>query len=156
MIIDASGEGRYGYGMRLSLGDSQFDYSLLPELQVNPQWDGAWDGRTQVVEEGWSAEFFMPWSVMPLPQTDGDRKIGLAFSRDLAQEGVRWGSPPLPLTRNIFLSGFRKYELSDIEPRRQLTVYPFVSSVFDGIRHDAKQSGRGGYLLATDNKYASV
>ena len=56
MVIDASGEGRYGYGMRLTLGDSQFDFSLLPERQVNPQWDGAWDGRTQIVEEGWSAE----------------------------------------------------------------------------------------------------
>ena len=156
VIIDASGEGRYGYGMRLSLGDSQFDYSLLPELQVNPQWDGAWDGRTQVVEEGWSAEFFMPWSVMPLPQTDGDRKIGLAFSRDLAQEGVRWGSPPLPLTRNIFLSGFRKYELSDIEPRRQLTVYPFVSSVFDGIRHDANSRvGADIYWRPTTNTLLS-
>ena len=152
VIIDASGEGRYGYGMRLSLGDSQFDYSLLPELQVNPQWDGAWDGRTQVIDQGWSAEFFAPWSMMPLPQTDGDRRIGLAFLRDLAQEGVRWGSPPLPMTRNVFLSGFRKYELSDIEPRRQLTVYPFVSSVFDGIRHDANSRiGADIYWRPTTN-----
>ena len=37
---------------------------------MNLQWDGAWDGRTQVVEEGWSAEFFVPWSMMPLPQAD--------------------------------------------------------------------------------------
>ena len=156
VVIDASGEGRYGYGMRLSLGDSQFDFSLLPELQVNPQWDGAWDGRTQVIEEGWSAEFFMPWSVMPLPQADGDRKIGLAFSRDLAQEGVRWGSPPLPMTRNVFLSGFKKYELSDIEPRRQLTVYPFVSSVFDGIRHDANSRvGADIYWRPTTNTLLS-
>ena len=54
VAIDASGEGRYGYGMRMGLGDSQFDFSLLPEVQVNPQWDGAWDGRTQIVEEGLS------------------------------------------------------------------------------------------------------
>ena len=94
LIIDASGEGRYGYGMRLTLGDSQFDFSLLPERQFNLQWDGAWDGRTQIVEEGWSAEFFIPWSIMPLPQVEGDRKIGLAFIRDFAQEGVRSGSPP--------------------------------------------------------------
>ena len=36
IAIDASGEGRYGYGMRMGLGDSQFDFSLLPEVQVNP------------------------------------------------------------------------------------------------------------------------
>ena len=56
-----------------------FDFSLLPERRFNLQWDGSWDGRTQVVEEGWSAEFFVPWSMMPLPQVEGDRKIGLAF-----------------------------------------------------------------------------
>ena len=117
VIIDASGEGRYGYGMRLSLGDSQFDYSLLPELQVNPQWDGAWDGRTQVVEEGWSAEFFIPWSIMQLPQTNGDRRIGLSFSRDLAQEGVRWGFPALPMTRNVFLSGFKTNDREEMKKK---------------------------------------
>ena len=87
VVIDASGDGRYGYGMRLGLGDSQTDISILPERQINAQWDGAWDGRTQIIEEGWSAEFYA-WSVMPLPQTEGDRRIGLAFLRDLAQEGV--------------------------------------------------------------------
>ena len=152
VVIDASGDGRYGYGMRMGLGDSQTDLSVLPERQINAQWDGAWDGRTQVIDQGWSAEFFAPWSMMPLPQTDGDRRIGLAFLRDLAQEGVRWGSPPLPMTRNVFLSGFRKYELSDIEPRRQLTVYPFVSSVFDGIRHDANSRiGADIYWRPTTN-----
>ena len=156
LVIDASGEGRYGYGMRLTLGDSQFDFSLLPERQVNPQWDGAWDGRTQIVEEGWSAEFFIPWSIMPLPQAEGDRKIGLAFIRDLAQEGVRWGSPPLPMTKNVFLSGFKKYELSNIEPQRQLTIYPFVSSVFDGIRHDANSRvGADIYWRPTTNTLLS-
>ena len=56
-----------------------FDFSLLPERRFNLQWDGSWDGRTQIVEEGWSAEFFIPWSMMPLPQVEGDRKIGIAF-----------------------------------------------------------------------------
>ena len=79
--------------MRLGLGDSQTDGSLLPERQVNPQWDGAWDGRTQVVEEGWSAEFFVPWSDYAAAAEPRviERKIGLAFIRDLAQEGVSLG-----------------------------------------------------------------
>ena len=102
VYIDASGEGRYGYGFGLNLGDAMSDISILPERQVNLQWDGAWDGRTQIVEEGWSAEFFIPWSIMPLPQTDGDRKVGIAFTRELTELGERWGSPPLPSTRNVW------------------------------------------------------
>ena len=156
VYIDASGEGRYGYGFGLNLGDAMSDISILPERQVNLQWDGAWDGRTQIVEEGWSAEFFIPWSIMPLPQAEGDRKIGIAFSRELTELGERWGSPPLPMTRNVWLSGFTKYELSDIEPSRQLTVYPFVSSVFDGIRHDANSRvGADIYWRPTTNTLLS-
>ena len=156
VYIDASGEGRYGYGFGLNLGDAMSDISILPERQVNLQWDGAWDGRTQIIEEGWSAEFFIPWSIMPLPQADGDRKIGIAFSRELTELGERWGSPPLPMTRNVWLSGFKKYALSDIEPRRQLTVYPFVSSVFDGIRHDANSRvGADIYWRPTTNTLLS-
>ena len=49
------------------------------------------------------------------------------------ERGEQWGSPPLPTTRNVFLSGFQKYELDDIEPRRQLNIYPFISTGFDAI-----------------------
>ena len=138
VTIDASGDGLYGYGIGLALGDSMLDLSILPERQLNFQWDGSWDGRTQVIDEGWSAEFFVPWSMMPLPQVEDVRKIGLAFRRQLGQRGEVWTSPPLPETLNVFISGFQKYELTDIEPRRQLTIYPFVSTDFNGIRHDAK------------------
>tara|TARA_B100000676_G_scaffold200335_1_gene196826 strand:- start:2810 stop:5320 length:2511 start_codon:yes stop_codon:yes gene_type:complete len=156
VAIDASGEGRYGYVLRMGLGDSMTDGSVLPERQVNLQWDGAWDGRTQVIEEGWSAEFFVPWSMMQLPQSDIERKIGLAFIRDFSDLGERWSSPPLPMTRNVFLSGFRKYALNNVESRRQLTIYPFVSSVFDGIRHQANSRvGADIYWRPTTNTLLS-
>ena len=135
VVIDASGDGRYGYGVRLGLGDSMTDMSMLPERQLNLQWDGAWDGRTQIIDEGWSAEFFVPWSMMPLPQAESMRRIGLVFIRNVMERGELWSTPALPRTRNVFLSGFQKYELSDIEPRRQLTIYPFVSTDFDGVGH---------------------
>lgn len=156
VFIDASGEGRYGYGMGLSLGDGMGDGSILPERQLNQQWDGAWDGRTQVVDDGWSAEFFAPWSMMPLPQSNETRQLGVAFIRELTKLGERWGSPPLPMTSNIFLSGFRKYTVEDIEPRRQLTIFPFLSAVSDQIRNsDQTQLGADIYWRPTTNTLLS-
>ena len=72
------------------------DISILPERRFNLQWDGSWDGRTQVVEEGWSAEFFVPWSMMPLPQVEGDRKIGLAFRESFDKLGESGDLTALP------------------------------------------------------------
>lgn len=158
VLIDASGDGLYGYRIRLNLGDSMTDMSLLPERTSNLQWDGSWDGRTQAIDEGWSAEFYVPWSMMTLPAVDGVRRIGLAFEREIGHlGGERWSSPPLPTTQNIYLSGFEKYELQDIEPRRQLTFYPFVSTVFDGIKHDAEnKAGTDIYWRPTTNTQLSA
>ena len=137
--IDASGDGLYGYFLRINLGDSMTDASLLPERQMNMQWDGSWNGRTQALEDGWSVEYFVPWSMMPLPQVDGIRQIGLYFERQVGHlGGEAWSNPALPRTVNQYLSAFDKYELRDIEPRRQLTNYPFASTVVDNISNENK------------------
>jgi len=81
--VDASGEGLYGYFLRINLGDSMTDASLLPERTMNMQWDGAWNGRTQALDNGWSVEYFIPWSMMPLPQVQSVRQIGLYFERQV-------------------------------------------------------------------------
>jgi hypothetical protein len=157
VLIDASGTGLFGYRIRLNLGDTMTDMSILPERQMNLPWNGAWNGRTQVIDEGWSAEFFVPWDMMPLPRAEGTRRLGLAFERELGQRGQRWSTPALPSTLNVYLSGFQKYELDDIEPRTQFTLYPFVSSVFDGIRHDAESRiGTDIYWRPTPNALLSA
>lgn len=137
--IDASGDGLYGYFLRINLGDSVTDASVLPERQFNMQWDGSWKARTQALEDGWSVEYFVPWSMMSLPKVDGKRKIGVYFERQVAHLGAEaWSSPALPRTVNQYLSAFEKYELRDIEPRKQLTYYPFVSTVTDNITQDTE------------------
>ena len=137
IMIDPSGEGLYGYMMRVNLGGSMTDATILPERQLNLQWDGSWDAETSVVEGGWVAEYFIPWSMVSLPQVAGDsRRIGFYTERQLGSSGETWSSPALPETVNEFLSAFRKYELQDIEPRTQVTYYPYVSTTHDNIKND--------------------
>ncbi|MDB9789455.1 DUF5916 domain-containing protein [Gammaproteobacteria bacterium] len=138
VAIDASGEGLYGFYLRINLGNSLTDATILPERTFNFQWDGPWLARTQALENGWSAEYYIPWSMMPLPKVDDDRKIGIYLERQVGHlQGEAWANPPLPGTVNQFLSAFEKYELKDIEPRRQLTYYPFASGIYDGVRDES-------------------
>lgn len=135
--IDPSGSGLYGYFLRINLGDSMTDATLLPERQMNMQWDGSWNGRTQALEDGWSVEYFVPWSMMALPQAGDTRLIGFYLERQVGHlGGEAWSNPALPRTVNQFLSAYEKYELRDIEPRRQLTFYPYASSIYDGIKNE--------------------
>ena len=74
--LDPSGQGLYGYFIRLNLGESMTDGTILPERQFNLQWDGTWNGRTSELENGWSAEIYIPWSMLALPQAEDVRRIG--------------------------------------------------------------------------------
>lgn len=138
--IDASGEGLYGYFLRLNLGGTLTDATILAERQFNRQWNGSWDGRTQELENGWSAEMFIPWSMMALPQTtdtvNSTRTMGLYFERQIGHmAGNAIANPPLPRTVNEYLSAFEKYEYKNIKPARQLTYFPFIAGAFDSLRN---------------------
>lgn len=143
--IDPSGQGLFGYFLRLNLGESLSDGTILPERQLNMQWDGAWNGRTTELDNGWSAELYIPWSMMTLSESQQDRVVGFYFERQVGHlNGDTWSNPTLPRTVNEYLSAFTKYEMPGVEPRRQLSYYPFIGGVHDGIRHEST------YKVGTD------
>ena len=45
--VDPSGEGLYGYFLRINLGGTFSDGTILPERQINRQWDGPWNAVTK-------------------------------------------------------------------------------------------------------------
>lgn len=131
--LDTSGDGRYGYWMNLSLGDSEMDGTILPERQYGRDWDGAWYGATQRTLRGWSAEFYIPWSQMAMPKQDGVRRIGLYVSRNVAHRNERWAWPGLPSTQTRFISRFQPLELEEVDPRQQWSLFPYVSGAMDRV-----------------------
>lgn len=136
--LDTSGEGRYGYWMGLSLGDSQMDGTILPERQYGMTWDGAWYGATQRTDTGWSAEFYVPWSQMAMPKAAGGRRIGLKTSRRIAQLGEDWSWPWLTQTMPRFISRFQQLELQDVDPRQNWSVFPYASGTLDNISDETR------------------
>jgi len=133
--VDASGTGLFGYLLRLNLGGTYTDATILPEKQLSYEWDGPWEGATQLLDNGWSAEMFIPWSMMALPQaSENRRQIGIYFERDVIHLGENWSWPPLPSTNPEYLSGFQPFELEGISPQTQFTFYPYASVTHDDVR----------------------
>lgn len=131
VTLDTSGAGVYGYWFSVALGDSLSDGKIAPERQYSREWDGPWDGRTLITESGWSAELFLPWSMMAMPGTSGERRIGLYASRQVGYIDERFGHPHLPPTGARFMSALQPMNLGDVSPRRQLDFYPYVSGTHD-------------------------
>lgn len=131
--LDTSGNGRYGYWMNLALGGNQTDGTILPERQYSRDWDGAWYGATAQHDEGWSAEFFIPWSQMAMPDRGQVRRIGLYASRKVAHLNERWAWPALPRSRPKFMSDLQPLALEAVNPKQQWSFFPYTSATVDAI-----------------------
>ena len=132
VAIDASGEGLYAYWFAINLGGTMQDGTILPERQYSSNWDGPWQGATTRGETFWTAEFFLPWTMMTLPyRPTGERTIGLYFQRAVAGAGMDWGSPALPSTQSTFLSVLPRVSVKGVNPKQQFTFYPYASATLD-------------------------
>ena len=94
----------------------------------NINWDGAWEVRTRISDQGWSAEFAIPFRTLRYPKRN-PQTWGVNFQRNIRrrQELAYWA----PLQRQ-----FNLYRLSaagtliglDIPPQGNLKVTPYVLS----------------------------
>ena len=135
--LDTSGEGRYAFWFNLALGGSKSDGTILPERQFNNSWDGAWHGATSRTEDGWSAEFFIPWSIVTMPKVNGQRQLAIYVSRKVAKDDAQHSWPPLPRTLPKFLSAFQPLLVDNVKVRQQLSVFPYGSTLYDGVTEDS-------------------
>lgn len=140
VFLDTSGEGRYGYWLNVGLGGSQSDGTMLPERQLSNDWDGAWYSGTAVTASGWSAEMFLPWSQVAMPQTGDARIIKVYFSRKVAYLDERWSLPALPRTQPLFISAMQPLTLQRVAPVQQWSLFPYASSTLDMLESESSQN----------------
>jgi len=136
ITFDSSSEARYGYWFGIALGGSLLDGTILPERRYAGNWDGPWRGETAVTDHGWSAEMFLPWSMMSMPKAEGPRAMGIYASRKVAYKNQRWAWPALPSTQPKFLSALDQIEVSGVSPKQQYRVFPYASTTFDRIEDE--------------------
>ncbi|MBT7371800.1 MAG: hypothetical protein HN816_14200 [Gammaproteobacteria bacterium] len=134
LTIDPSGDGLYGYWFGINLGGSLSDGTVLPERQFSNRWDGAWRGASAVHDEGYSVEYFLPFTMMTMPEVDGDtRRMAFYLSRRLARKGETWGWPALPRSQPRYMSALQPIVIDNFKPTKQFTFYPYASTTYDVI-----------------------
>jgi len=138
IALDTSGEGLYGYWFELGLGGSKADGKVAPERSITRQWDGAWTGETAITDDGWSAELFIPWAIMSMPNHPQERPLTFWVQRKVAHANEQYGWPALPRSSARFMSALQPMEVSGVNPRQQWEIFPYVSSTTDEIKGDSQ------------------
>lgn len=136
VMIDTSGESLYGLWFDVNLGGSVADGKLRPEKIFSKDWDGPWKSGSQETGDGYTTEYFLPWSMMAMPDVKHERKMSVLLMRRVANRDETWAWPGVPFTASKFMSAMQPVQLRGVNLRRQFAFYPFSSATYDDIDSD--------------------
>ena len=104
------------------------DALIIENGQINKDWDAMWLVRTRRTDQGWSAEFAIPFKSLGFHK--GQQAWGFNFSRTIKRklEEDRWASPRLDLAFFQVSEAGEIAGFEDIEQGSGLDVRPYVSN----------------------------
>ncbi|MGA1102420.1 MAG: DUF5916 domain-containing protein [Pseudomonadales bacterium] len=166
ITVDPSGQGLFAYWFIVALGDAVMDGKVLPERRYSNDWDGPWLGKSAVTDEGWSVEFYLPWSMLNLPAAEATRTIGFAASRQVSSRNQRYQWPGHSYASPQFVTALNDMRVSDVSPRRQWSVIPYASMTENfaaddretraGLDLNWQLSSRLGLTLSVEPDFGAV
>ncbi len=95
IVIDSFHDRRNGYYFATNPAGALSDALVIENDKTNLEWDGIWYVRTARSDQGWSAEFAIPFKTLSFKK--GQKTWGFNFSRTIKRkfEEDRWASPRL-------------------------------------------------------------
>jgi hypothetical protein len=101
------------------------DGTIFNDGWDDDSWDGVWEARTAILDNGWSAEIKIPYHVLRFSPNES-YTWGIQVMRDIARknEWTMWSYYPRGLSG--WVSRFGHLEgIEGIEPPRSLEIFPF-------------------------------
>ena len=106
----------------------QRDFTFFDDTRVSRDYSGVWEVATRVTEEGWMAEFEIPFSQMRFDVPPGDETVwGFQVRRDIFRRGEidRWVG--LPRGERGFVSRFGHLVFGErLSPPRRVELLPYT------------------------------
>lgn len=146
IIFDTFLDGRNGYwfqiGPRGSIGDALLAYN---GKEFNKSWDGIWDGKARITEEGWEAELIIPFKTMAFKR--GLETWGLKLIRHIKRksESSYWPATTLDADKFALSNAGRITGLQGITQGIGLDIIPYLTGGFSKKNEsDTKPVADGG------------
>jgi hypothetical protein len=158
--LDVKSDHRTTLGFVINPSSGRLDYRGINEGSFKKEYDMVWEGAGARTEDGWSAEFRIPFTSIGIDPMAPPTRIGLNLSRDLSRLNATYDwalmpPPYTPVSASLYgdLVGLDKLpqKLAEhgIEPSvlKSMFLVPFVLAGFQ--REDADDTG----VLGTEPAY---
>jgi hypothetical protein len=152
VVIDTFKDERNGYQFAVNPAGAKWDAQMSNQgRENNSNWDGVWDVRTRIAEDGWYAEMRIPFRTLKFSPA-ALQTWGINFQRRLRRlnENSYWA--PLPrihsLSRVSMAGSIEGFQ--GIEPGNNLRVKPYALTSANRVGRGANQ---GDFDAGFDVKY---
>ncbi len=127
VYFDPFNDNQNAYGFFVTAAGVQVDMKANTNGNEDDSWDAVWESKTRISEEGWIAEFKIPYSALRFPQNTHEA-WGFNTNRNIKRlrENTSWNFVDTEisgfLTQQGQLEGIR-----DIKPPLRLSFFPYAS-----------------------------
>ncbi len=127
-FIDPYYDRRSGFYFSLNAAGTMYDGVLFNDEWDDDSWDGVWEGKVKIDDQGWTAEMRIPYSQLRFKKKD--RLVwGINFRRDIARKNERSYLVFTPKNGSGFVSRFVDLVgIENISPPRRIEVLPYVTT----------------------------
>ena len=136
--LDTYNDDRTGYFFAVNAGGSIADGTYYNDTWQDESWDGIWDSKTQINEDGWSLEIKIPFTQLRFNET-GKMTWGINFSRTIKRDGEKLFYKMVPSTENGFVSQFPDLiGLTKIHQKLRIEALPYIVQKANYLIHNKK------------------
>ena len=125
--IDFDGDRTKAYIIAVALGDSLFDAIKIQSGDFKTDWDGDWIAKTKQFKTYWTSEFYLPWNVVLMNQSDTKkRRINYSALRYKASEQAWYSSAGTMAMRADYFQELDSLEINNFT-RSKLNFFPYFA-----------------------------
>jgi len=124
--VDPYYDRRSGFQFAVNPGGSIVDWTLYNDEWNDSTWDGIWEWKALIEEEGWTVEIRVPYNQLRFPKKD-EYVWGVNFRRVIKRKNERVGFVWVPKEDSGYVSRFAKIVgIQDIHPGRLIEFLPYT------------------------------
>ena len=136
IYLDTYNDDRTAYFFAVNAGGSIADGTLFNDGWDDSSWDGIWENKTTIDENGWAVEIRIPFTQLRFKESE-KMVWGVNFNRDIKRRHEMSFYVMVPKNESGFVSKFADLEgLDGIKPRQRFELLPYFVQKAQYLVHD--------------------
>ena len=145
--VDPYYDRRTGFQFAVNPANSIVDWTLYNDVWDDTTWDGVWEWKARINEDGWCVEIRIPYNQLRFPKKE-EYTWGVNFRRFIQRNNERDSFAWVSKEDSGYVSKFARLEgINGIKPGRHIEVLPYMVG---NAQYSPEQAGNP---FSTGQKY---